>query len=496
MRVLLFVLLAPSFCWAQTDHTLNYSTHINAENIKQHLSILASDSFEGRETAMKGQKLAADYIENSFKMSGLKPGNGTSYQQYFDVMTTQTDGSIIYKGKDYPFLSNFYFYAAFRDTSMQPDIVFLGQGKKTDFQSVDVKGKAILISDAEIGKYKTIGYDWKARAKIAEAAGASCVLVITPNFEDKMKILEYYLSFGSMRLPGGENPDYERKKMPKIPYIFINEELGLSLLKDGGVSTKNIHKTKIGHALGNPLHIKIMGGDKRLQTSNVIGVIPGTDLAHEYVIITAHYDHLGKKGNLIFNGADDDGSGTSTLLTIAQAFAEAMKDGNAPRRTVVFMTVSGEEKGLLGSEYYVTNPIYPLQNTVVDLNVDMIGRIDSLHAPDSNYVYLIGSDRLSTDLHRMSEETNAKYTQLTLDYTYNDPNDPNQFYYRSDHYNFASNNIPVIFYFTGVHEDYHQASDTWDKIMYQKTARIGQLIFFTAWNIANADKRPEVNVKN
>jgi Zn-dependent M28 family amino/carboxypeptidase len=172
----------------------------------------------------------------------------------------------------------------------------------------------------------------------------------------------------------------------------------------------------------------------------------------------------------------------------------AKKEGHGPKRSMLFMTVSGEEKGLLGSEYYADNPVFPLENTVVDLNIDMIGRIDENHAPDSNYVYIIGSDKLSTELHALSEETNKTYAGIEFDYTYNDENDPNRFYYRSDHYNFAKNNIPVIFYFTGVHEDYHQPTDTVDKIMFQKMEKIARLIFHTAWEIANRDERLKVDV--
>jgi Zn-dependent M28 family amino/carboxypeptidase len=177
-------------------------------------------------------------------------------------------------------------------------------------------------------------------------------------------------------------------------------------------------------------------------------------------------------------------------MLIAKAFAQAAKDGYRPRRSILILNASGEEKGLLGSEYYVKNPVYPLKNTVVDLNVDMIGRLDSTHAKDTNYVYLIGSDKLSYDLHFISEKSNAKYTNLDLDYTFNSDSDPNRFYYRSDHYNFAKNNIPVIFYFSGVHVDYHQPTDTYDKILYGKASKIAQLVFYTAWSIANRDERP------
>jgi Zn-dependent M28 family amino/carboxypeptidase len=174
------------------------------------------------------------------------------------------------------------------------------------------------------------------------------------------------------------------------------------------------------------------------------------------------------------------------LLEIAEAFKNAKEKGNGPSRSVVFLHVTGEEKGLLGSEYYTdVEPIFPLDQTVANLNIDMVGRIDPKRDGDRNYIYLIGSDKLSTELHELSEEVNSKYTQLELDYTYNDENDPNRFYYRSDHYNFAKNNIPIIFYFNGTHDDYHRPSDTPDKINYDLLENRTRLIFYTAWELAN-----------
>src|SRR5690606_5964611 len=236
--------------------------------------------------------------------------------------------------------------------------------------------------------------------------------------------------------------------------------------------------------------------DSRLAGENVLGYIEGTDpaLKKELVVVTAHYDHLGKKGSSIFNGADDNGSGTSMVLEIAQAFAEAKKSGTGPKRGVLCMLVSGEEKGLLGSKYYVEHPVFPLENTIVNINVDMVGRIDAKYAGNPDYIYVIGADRLSSDLHAINERMNEEYTQLTLDYTYNAESDPNRYYYRSDHYNFAEKGIPAIFYFNGTHDDYHRPTDTIDKINFEKMEKIGRLIFHTAWEIANRDERIKVDV--
>lgn len=233
------------------------------------------------------------------------------------------------------------------------------------------------------------------------------------------------------------------------------------------------------------------------KAANVLGYLEGSDstLKEELIVITAHHDHLGKHNEVIYNGADDDGSGVTAVLLLAGAFREAQKAGEGPKRSLLFMTLTGEEMGLIGSAYYSDNPVYPLEHTIANLNIDMIGRIDKKHNGNPDYVYIIGSDRLSTDLHRINEEANATYTRLELDYTYNDPDDPNRFYYRSDHYNFAKHKIPVIFYFNGVHADYHRPSDTVDKIDFEALTKRARLVFHTAWELANREKRPAVNVE-
>lgn len=231
-------------------------------------------------------------------------------------------------------------------------------------------------------------------------------------------------------------------------------------------------------------------------SENVLAYIKGSQKPDEIIVISAHLDHVGmdSKGN-VFNGADDDGSGTVALLEMAQAFNQAVKDGNGPKRSILFLHVTGEEIGLYGSRYYTENPIFPLKNTVCNLNIDMIGRIDPDKKDNPNYVYLIGSNMLSQELQDISTEMNDKYTQMELDYKFDDPNDPNRFFYRSDHYNFAKNNIPIIFYFNGVHEDYHKITDTPDKIEYDLMTTRTKLIFLTAWEVANRENRIAIDKK-
>src|SRR5690606_38494401 len=225
-------------------------------------------------------------------------------------------------------------------------------------------------------------------------------------------------------------------------------------------------------------------------SENVLAFIKGSEKPEEIIVISAHLDHVGidKKGQ-IYNGADDDGSGTVAVMEMARAFKMAEKAGFAPKRSLLSLHVTGEEIGLYGSRYYVENPVFPLNQTVCNLNIDMIGRIDPEKAKTPEYIYLIGSNMLSQELQDVSEEVNRKYINLELDYKFDDPNDPNQFYYRSDHYNFAKHNIPVIFYFNGVHEDYHKPSDTPDKIEYDLLEKRTRLIFLTAWEIANREHR-------
>jgi Zn-dependent M28 family amino/carboxypeptidase len=251
---------------------------------------------------------------------------------------------------------------------------------------------------------------------------------------------------------------------------------------------RNITPAKGTEYYFQPMTLNIKGED--VKTENVVAIIEGSEYPDEYIILSSHLDHIGIENGIINNGADDDGSGTVAMLEIAEAFQKAVTEGLGPKRSIIFLHVTGEEKGLLGSEYYSKNPLYPLAQTMTDLNIDMIGRLDPKRIDkDPNYIYLIGSDRISQELHEISETINKKYTQIKLDYTFNDENDPNRFYERSDHYNFAKKNIPVIFYFNGTHKDYHQPTDTPDKINYEMLEKRTHLIFYTAWELANREER-------
>lgn len=220
-------------------------------------------------------------------------------------------------------------------------------------------------------------------------------------------------------------------------------------------------------------------------SENIWAFIEGSEKPEEIVVVSAHYDHIGIKKGEIYNGADDDGSGTVAIMEIAAAFQKAKKEGHGPKRSVLILHVTGEEHGLHGSRYYTENPIFPIANTVADVNIDMIGRRDKFHPDTNNYIYLIGSDYLSTDLFNVCEEVNKKHSFLTLDYKYNDIKDPNRFYYRSDHYNFAKKGIPVVFLYSGEHEDYHKPTDEVSKIEFDALAKRTKYAFSIVWEIAN-----------
>ena len=228
-------------------------------------------------------------------------------------------------------------------------------------------------------------------------------------------------------------------------------------------------------------------------SENIWAFIKGSEKPEEVLVISAHYDHIGIENGAIYHGADDDGSGTVAVLEIAKAFQKAKEEGHGPKRSILFLHVTGEEHGLLGSKYYSENPLFPIANTITDINIDMIGRRDDLHKNSNDYVYIIGSDYLSSDLYTICEEANKNFVNINLDYTFNDRNDPNRFYYRSDHYNFAKKGIPSVFLFNGVHADYHKPTDTPDKIEYDALAKRAQLAFVIAWELANRDNRPVVD---
>lgn len=508
-------------CFAQQDSvSMKYASTITAEDLKGHLEILASDAFEGRETGEPGCKRAAEYISNYFKELGIPPCvDGSYYQEYPLKRESSSESTLKVGDKEFKFLDDFFFWLGFDSGELKPsDVVFMGYGIESDTYNdyaseVDLKGKMVIALEGEpfdseaislvTGTEKASDWasEWRMKRDAAQKRGATGFIMVKDNYKNYLGRVKYYLESPGLTL------DYPQKRGEVvIPTLFANSEVAKAIMGSGKKRDLAKIKKKIRKKgkstpmeLGTDLTVNIIRNKEEVTAENVLAFIEGSDpdLKDEIIVVTAHYDHIGvnKKGE-VFNGADDDGSGTVTALEIAQAFKIAKDEGNGTRRSILVMTVSGEEKGLLGSEWYSEYPIFDLEKTVVDLNIDMIGRVDEKHADDANYIYLIGADKLSTDLHEISEKANSTYTNLALDYEYNHPDDPNRFYYRSDHYNFARKGIPVIFYFSGVHEDYHGVGDDPEKILYNKTATIGRLIFHTAWELANRDEKIVVDVEN
>lgn len=481
-----------------------YAESISADDFRAHIGFLADDLLEGRETGTRGQRLAAAYISTHFKRVGLAPGNpdGTYFQYYYLNRSEIKDANITFGGKTYTYTEDFFNYRRGFPQNLSGELVFAGYGISRDdydnLAGLDLTGKIAVVlggspdtdSEKDISKIERIK-NWSARQKAIEEKGAIGMVMILPGDMDKS--IKRYARKRSFEISASSET--------AMPEIFLSSTTGATLLKLAKGKLAKLEKALASSATPPALKLdKItdfqLNADAEfnsIQASNVMGFLEGTDKKDELVVLTAHYDHIGiSKNGQINNGADDDGSGTSAILELAEAYAMAAKAGNGPRRSMLFMTVSGEEKGLLGSRFYTDNPLYPLANTVVDLNIDMIGRTDKRYidkADSANYVYLIGADKLSSELHDLSEAANESHTGIVLDYKYNDEKDPNRFYYRSDHYNFAKNNIPVIFYFTGVHPDYHKPTDDADKINYEKTEKITKLIYHTAWELVNREDR-------
>ncbi len=494
--ILLF--LISTAVYAQQDPSIKYANSITTEDLREHLNILASDALEGRETGERGQKMAAAYIEHHFKTNGLEPivntPSGNSYLQSFNLVKIRPGDTWIKIGESsYANFEDFVYTGknSFK-APMKAQLVFAGKGNAESYNAIDVQGKNALIY-CEGNRT-----DRNKKAELALEQGAKNVFIIKPDSdEDFMKTVgmyKRYLSTGRLTLP-------PKPEEMEPGYFLISQSMGAKILNTNEKTLINaVEKSSQGKYASllklksNEITFYARQNIEEVGTENVLGFIEGTDKKDEYIILTAHYDHVGMDGLEVNNGADDDGSGTVAVLEMAQAFALAKEAGHGPRRSILFMTVTGEEKGLLGSSYYVEHPALPLESTITNLNIDMIGRIDEAHQERPNYIYLIGSDKLSKQLHDVSEKINSSYIQLDLDYTFNEDDDPNRFYYRSDHYNFAKNNIPIIFYFNGIHPDYHRPTDTIDKIEFELMEKRTKLVFHTAWEIANQDLRIAVDV--
>ena len=494
-----------------TIPAVRYANSIKASELRNHLTILASDSLEGRETGQPGIELAADYISKFLRNLGMKtmPGTSSYLQPVAFTYSKWATLEVMTNNEKYRHLWD---YLAFPDRNnslpslSEKEVLFLGYGiddaKYSDYKNVDVKGKVIMINRGEPINKDSISYisgqkipsswsdaDLVQKLNTAKEKGVKLVLIIENDIkklleENRRKLLGNYLELGNKTLTTIED----------VNHIYISSTIAKTII---GTKEKDVIKARKKMAKGKAdavkldanLSIKLVKETTVLEGNNIVGFVEGKTKKDEIIIVSAHYDHLGKRGDEVFNGADDNGSGTSTVMELAQAVMQTTIEGNTPDRSIAFVWFCGEEKGLLGSLYYSQNPIFPLDKTVANVNIDMVGRIDDSYKNNPNYVYVIGSDRLSSDLHRINEEVNQRYSQLTLDYTYNSEKDPNNYYYRSDHYNFAKNGVPAIFFFNGTHADYHRTTDDVEKIDFDVMASRGKHIFHVIWEIANRANR-------
>jgi Zn-dependent M28 family amino/carboxypeptidase len=475
---LLFVFISLHGFAQKTAKPDAYAKTITAADLKKRLYIVASADMQGRETATEGQRKAAAYIESQFKSLGLQPGNKDSYQLFYNVyQDSLKDAKLQVNGKDYQIDKDFNASVGNIPTTMRfSEVVFVGASSLDSLKNANLAGRAVMIVGGLPQGFTRGGQGGGIYGSLL-SKGVAAIISVSSN---------YPRTTPSVRKGSQSTSIFRRNITPQ--QFTVSDGVAKAIAGDDYDNIKSngsVIKTYTADVL-----LETQKTALTVQSSDVIGVLPGTDLKDQYLVVSAHYDHLGIRNGNIYYGADDDGSGTVSIIQIALAFANAKAEGKGPRRSIVFIANSGEEEGLWGSDYYTSHPTFPLEKTTADLNIDMIGRTDSSRkVGDSlNYVYVVGDDKLSTDLRTISEAANKKYLNMELDYKFNDPNDPNNIYFRSDHYNFAKHGVPIIFYYDGMlGADYHRPTDTPDKINYPLMAKRAQLVFYTAWDMANRD---------
>lgn len=496
---------------------------ITADRLKAHLEFIANDLLEGRDTPSRGQDIAAWYVATQLKLWGVKPaGDDGTYFQKIAITRPVVDVencSFEFGGKSHKFGDGFTSMAV--GGKVQGPLVFVGDGAQSatlgldPYKSVDVKGRVVIrtmnqpkgfsFRDVQSGKLK----DYKSAYQAAAEHGAVAVIQIIDSTDaDRWTSMVARASQpGFPQVGGGRGPQ------STIPVITVTQDMAKELLQGEAANLDDILKNasnqdpNASFALkaDKKVSIDIAASENASYTQNVVGIIPGSDpkLKDEYVALGAHIDHLGKRDNVqgdgIYNGADDDGSGTVSILEIAHAMAT----GPHPKRSILIVWHTGEEKGLWGSSYFTTHPTVPITSIITQLNIDMIGRSrpagDTKPAnkmlTDANTIYVVGSRRLSTDLGNIVDTVDADMYKVKYDYHYDAPNDPENIYQRSDHYNYASKGIPIAFWFDGVHEDYHRVSDEVSKIDFAKMQKIVRTVYATAYLLAGNASRPKVNQK-
>jgi hypothetical protein len=511
---------------------------ISAAQLKNYLSFIASDEMEGRDTPSRGLDTTAKFIAMNLERWGFKPaGDDGSFFQKIVLRRDQLDGahsSAEINGQKFNFGDDFLPNAV--GANLTGPLVYVGHGwvvksKNIDaYQGIDVKDKIIVVFGEGLPQGVTradltgkMGEDWISPALYAQQHGAKGVIAVS----EYGMLLRWDQT--RQRL-GGPMPRAQVEKFmtqtgPPVPVIWMSPRMASALFQGEKYSAAALmaYGSGVGPASvsvpnGPPVTVTlpfelsarknvavtVAAKNEKPMTQNVVAVWEGADpvLKNEYVAVGAHYDHIGicapGTADPICNGADDDGSGTTALLGMAEAISHAKQ---RPKRSVLFVWHCGEEKGLWGSRYFTDYPTIPLDRIVTQLNIDMIGRSKkdgdtnprnaTLSGP--NQIYVIGSTMMSTELGKLSETVNKAYLNLQYDLRYDDPADPNRFFFRSDHFNYARKGIPIIFFFDGVHEDYHRPGDEAQKIDYEKMEKVARTIYMTLWEVANLPVRPKVD---
>ena len=512
----------PSASASAPAPTHGNADYISAQQLKDYLAFIASDEMEGRDTPSRGLDIAAMFITAHLSRWGLKPaGDDGSYFQRIALTQNKIDpalSQVEINGQRFSFGEDFL--AGLTAGSVSAPLVYAGRGwvikaKNIDaFQGLDVKDKIVILNNGGLPKGVNFnelkgkqGEDWEFPVNAARKRGAKGAIFI-PDFRS---LAGWDRSRQTLTERGFSSVDkFQTQNNVAFPTITASPKLLIALFQGEKQNAVEVFNRSAANDPVEPFEFK---ADKKVSftvalktapaaTQNVIAVLEGGDpvLKNEFVAIGAHYDHVGVgtpvNGDAIYNGADDDGSGTVATLALAEAFAR----GPRPKRSILFIWHAGEEKGLWGSRYFTESPTVPIGQIVTELNIDMIGRTRKENDKPANQplpkpgeIYLIGSKMMSTELGELSESVNKSYLNLSFNYKYDDPKDPERFFYRSDHYNYARKGIPIIFYMDGSHEDYHRPSDSVEKIDYQNMEKVTRTIYATAWELANRATRPRVD---
>ncbi|HEV2707377.1 MAG TPA: M28 family peptidase [Pyrinomonadaceae bacterium] len=504
---------------------------ITEKQLKEYLYYIASDAMEGRDTPSRGLDETARFIAEHLTKAKLKPaGDEGTYFQRISLRSTRVDPNktTARMGEQEFRLGTDFLPGGRRGGEASGALVYVGHGwivrsKNIDsYRGLDVRDKLVVISGNGMALPAGLtreeinalpAGDWESPISYAQKNGAAGLLLIPQRFERAWRAGRRAIANSAYSVEKLEDETARALNQTgsMLPAIIPSAEMVEALFAGEQTTGADIMRTTLA---GNPVQGFALREDKRLSfsvslnsstatTQNVVAVLEGSDpvLKNEYVALGAHYDHVGVgvevDGDRIYNGADDDGSGTTALL----AMAEALARGTRPKRSVLFVWHCGEEKGLWGSDYFTNYPTVPLEQVVAQINIDMIGRSKKpgdtnprnrmLTGP--NEIYVVGSRVLSTELGDLNERLNRGYLNLDFNYHYDRPNDPEALWTRSDHFNYARKGVPIVFFFNGVHEDYHRPSDTPDKIDYQKLLNVTRTIFVLATEVANAPKRPFVD---